>query len=582
MKNDLHDVTRITEAANLLRNGVLVAFPTETVYGLGADATSDPAVRKIFAAKGRPATNPLIVHVADVAAAKKVVTDWPDAADRLAERFWPGPLTLVLPKAACIANVVTAGGSTVGVRVPNHPLALALLRAVDRPIAAPSANSSERISPTTALHVKLDLGDKVDLVLDGGPCDVGIESTVLDLSVIPPMVLRPGGVTRAQIESIIGPVNLPDSMTEPNAKSPGRGTRHYAPRTPAYRFEAGTMPTATAGIVTMSIGAGTAVMPDDPDHFAAQLYDTLRQLDGANATAIWVELPPDEPRWLAVRDRLLRATQPIGGGDVACPMCSYNLRGLTEPRCPECGFKFDWAELLDPLRQKHPYLFEHHPEANVWSFFRTQVGGWKPKEFWTSLHPAQPSNRWRLFVYAVLCVTPCVAALTAIFAMSIIVYVAFSGHTLAITLGVMPQLFRESITEDGIAWACCICLLWPLLSAIGLMVFQWSMRRARVRQIHVLRCVIYGADLLTVFGLVYCVYAASKYVQPGQAMPILGFDLGQSGNLWITAFVALFSLRLVNGYRRYLRFDHAIATVLASQLMAGLVAWKLFLVTNGY
>src|SRR4051812_42279543 len=198
----------IEEAAQLLRSGKLAAFPTETVYGLGADATNAAAVRKIFAAKGRPATNPLIVHVSGVDVAKRYAAHWPDTARRLGERFWPGPLTIVVPKVASIVSDVTPGRKTVALRVPDHPLALELLRAFDGPVAAPSANRSTRVSPTTAQHVRDELGDRVDLILDGGPCKVGIESTVLDVSTDTPTILRPGGLSREAIEEVIGPVAL--------------------------------------------------------------------------------------------------------------------------------------------------------------------------------------------------------------------------------------------------------------------------------------------------------------------------------------------------------------------------------------
>ena len=189
-------VNEIKEAVRIVRAGGLVAFPTETVYGLGADATNPAAVGKIFQAKGRPPTNPLIVHVADIAVGKKYAAEWPKTAQLLAEKFWPGPLTLVLLKSRSIVDEVTAGKNTVGLRVPNHPLALELLRQFNGPLAAPSANRSTRVSPTTAQHVHDELGDKVDLILDGGPCTVGIESTVLDLTVDPPIILRPGAITR--------------------------------------------------------------------------------------------------------------------------------------------------------------------------------------------------------------------------------------------------------------------------------------------------------------------------------------------------------------------------------------------------
>jgi len=199
----------IQDAADLLRRGGLVAFPTETVYGLGADATNAEAVARIFAVKGRPATNPLIVHVADLETAKRYAATWSDAAQTLAAVWWPGPLTLVVPKTPEIVDAVSAGRPTVALRVPDHPVALELLRAFGGPVAAPSANRSTHVSPTTADHVRQELGDEVDIILDGGPCSVGIESTVLDLTGDRPVILRPGGVTRQKIEAIVGPGGRP-------------------------------------------------------------------------------------------------------------------------------------------------------------------------------------------------------------------------------------------------------------------------------------------------------------------------------------------------------------------------------------
>src|SRR5438477_5047773 len=197
----------ISKAVEILKEGYLVAFPTETVYGLGADATNPSAVRWLFEAKGRPPTNPVIVHVANIATAKKYAASWPNSAQLLAEKFWPGPLTLVLPKSPAIIDAVTAGKNTVGLRVPNHPLALELLKEFNGPLAAPSANRSTRVSPTTVHHAKQVLRGG-DFFLDGGPCQVGIESTVLDLSTSIPTILRPGAITRHQIESVIGPVQI--------------------------------------------------------------------------------------------------------------------------------------------------------------------------------------------------------------------------------------------------------------------------------------------------------------------------------------------------------------------------------------
>lgn len=326
----------LDDAANLLRDGKLVAFPTETVYGLGADATNADAVEKIFAAKGRPPTNPLIIHVAGVVQAKRYARRWPHAARLLAMRFWPGPLTIVLPKMPMIADAATAGSPTVGIRVPDHPLALALLRRFDGPVAAPSANKSNRVSPTTARHVRDELGDAVDLVLDGGPCAVGIESTVVDLCGDVPTILRPGGVTREQIEAALKkPVNAPAGVLTPVgtvATSSGQHAVHYAPRTPAFRFESDEFPrvegrsthpagwilldsrwrlTRALGRLTGAPQPGRALLPASPAAYARRLYATLRELDGMGLSAIYVEMPPDAPEWAAVRDRVARATRPL-------------------------------------------------------------------------------------------------------------------------------------------------------------------------------------------------------------------------------------------------------------------------------
>ena len=315
--------TMIDQAVQLLRAGRLVAFPTETVYGLGADATSADAVRRIFAAKGRPATNPLIVHVADIDAARRYTTNWSDVAPTLAAAWWPGPLTLVLAKHSSIVSEATAGLQTVGVRVPDHPIALDLLRAFGGAVAAPSANRSNRVSPTTAQHVRDELGDAVDLVLDGGPCAVGIESTVLDLTGDVPTILRPGGVSKKQLEFIVGTVEERGGVTSVtrSATSPGQHETHYAPTTPAVRFE-----TAQRGLINPHTDAQSngivvlsplkiltkwgpiVAMPNDPPEYARRLYGVLRELDGMSLHTIYIEMPPDEPAWAAVRDRLRRAT----------------------------------------------------------------------------------------------------------------------------------------------------------------------------------------------------------------------------------------------------------------------------------
>lgn len=325
----------IDRAVAVLRAGGLVAFPTETVYGLGADATSAWAVRRVFTAKGRPGTNPLIVHVADERVAQRYAARWPQEAPRLARRFWPGPLTLVIHKGEAIVPDATAGLATVGLRAPDHPLALDLLRAFDGPIAAPSANRSGRISPTTADHVRRELGDAVDLVLDGGPCKVGIESTVLDLTRDKPAILRPGAVTQEQIEQVIGPVEFVATAIDLSrpARSPGQQEVHYSPTTLAYRFGSDDIqrladwlaahPAETAAIVAIKgspivldvrLRAGARhieVLSAQPQGYARELYASLRRADALGGAAIFVEMPPHGAQWAAIRDRLMRATRPV-------------------------------------------------------------------------------------------------------------------------------------------------------------------------------------------------------------------------------------------------------------------------------
>ena len=318
----------LDEATRVLRSGRLVAFPTETVYGLGGDATNSDAVQRIFAAKGRPSTNPLIVHVSDAAVAQRYAKHWSTTADQLARRFWPGPLTLVVPKADSIVKEVSAGLETVGLRAPDHPLALRLLREFDGPVAAPSANRSNRVSPTTAEHVRRELGGAVDLILDGGACSVGIESTVLDLSQGTPRILRPGGITREEIQSVVGPVDVVSKIADSSqpASSPGQQAVHYSPATTAYRLSPGqwrefsSKPGRT--VVPLILGGSREwqgpdrgirpiIMPAEPKAYARRLYAALREADELGAHAIYVEMPPDEPEWAAVRDRLLRATRPL-------------------------------------------------------------------------------------------------------------------------------------------------------------------------------------------------------------------------------------------------------------------------------
>jgi L-threonylcarbamoyladenylate synthase len=307
----------IEHAAALLRAGKLVAFPTETVYGLGANALDAAAVSRIFEAKGRPASSPIIVHVTNMEMARGVVAEWPAAAHILAQTFWPGPLTLVLKKQAVVPALVTAGLETVGVRMPSHPVALALIEAAQIPIAAPSANRFTQLSPTTAEHVRAALGDSVDYILDGGPCMVGIESTVLSLADGVPVLLRPGGVSRQQIEGVIGPVAQLAKAPGEAHPSPGMHPRHYSPRTKLVLVRDGEVPQAGAGAyLQLGRPPNTAVreiivMPSDAAEYAAKLYRTLHELDSRGHDWIAVDAPDDTPEWEAVWDRLRRAAASV-------------------------------------------------------------------------------------------------------------------------------------------------------------------------------------------------------------------------------------------------------------------------------
>lgn len=308
----------IDEAARLLRAGGLVAFPTETVYGLGGDATNDRAVAEIFAAKGRPRFNPLIVHVPDPAAARRLALFDP-RAERLAERFWPGPLSLVLPRAAdcAVSLLASAGLDTVALRVPAHPLALDLLRAAGRPLAAPSANRSGRVSPTTAAHVRAELGERIAAILDGGPCRVGIESTVLDLAGAEPILLRPGGIAREAIEAVLGPLGQ-GGGSDAAPRSPGMLASHYAPRLPL-RLDAAE---ARPGEALLAFGPGAPPAgfaetrylsrTGDLAEAAANLFAMLRALDRPGFSGIAVMAIPEHGLGAAINDRLRRAGAPRG------------------------------------------------------------------------------------------------------------------------------------------------------------------------------------------------------------------------------------------------------------------------------
>jgi L-threonylcarbamoyladenylate synthase len=317
------DPSALDEGARVLAGGGLVAFATETVYGLGAVATDASAVSRIFAAKGRPPVNPLIVHVADVAQAGDCVADWPDVAERLALRYWPGPLTMVLRRSDRIPAIVTAGKPTVGVRCPAGKVAHGLIARCGPPIAAPSANRSNRLSPTRAEHVLADLDGRIDLVVDSGPTRVGLESTVLDLTGDPPRLLRPGPIAASELEAALSGQRLAmldavASQEEPT--SPGQMPVHYSPRTPAFRVDS---PEELRGrtdldeVAVLTFGAepvwpGGEVRLESPERAARLLYEVLHGFDAMRPRAIVVVMPPDRPDWLAIRDRLVRATRPIG------------------------------------------------------------------------------------------------------------------------------------------------------------------------------------------------------------------------------------------------------------------------------
>ena len=317
------DEQGVRRGAEVIRAGGLVAFPTETVYGLGADALSSAAVVRIFEAKERPRGNPLIVHLASAAALESIAARVPPRARHAAARFWPGPLTLVVPRAATVPLITTGGLETVAARVPAHPVARALIEASGRPIAAPSANRSGRPSPTCAEHVRDDLDGRIELILDGGPTPVGVESTVLDMTTDPPMLLRPGGVTLEELKDCLGEVAVLGRGDEEAAgRSPGLRYRHYAPRAQVIIIEAGTgekvvaawleagRPVALMTQRPVSLerrGLRVKTMPDDLGAYARDLFAALRELDSTGVEGIFVEAVPREGLGLTIMDRLRRA-----------------------------------------------------------------------------------------------------------------------------------------------------------------------------------------------------------------------------------------------------------------------------------
>lgn len=326
---------QIAEALDRLARGGVVAFPTETVYGLGADAFNEAAVRRVFELKGRPAHNPLIVHVADEAGARRVSSEWPEAARRLAAAFWPGPLTIVVPRAPDLPDIVTAGGPTVAVRAPAHHITLALLQAYGRPLVGPSANPSGRISPTTADHVRASFPSEAVYVLDGGPCRGGIESTVVAPEADRAVILRPGLVAPDQIARVLGLPVVPATRSADHGPgplpSPGMLEAHYAPQAPAVLFGPehwpGLLARAGGPVVVISPdlrslpeGHSLVLMPTGPREYASRLYSGLREADELAPALIAVERPwprrgptpepGDDPVWWAIADRLARATRP--------------------------------------------------------------------------------------------------------------------------------------------------------------------------------------------------------------------------------------------------------------------------------
>jgi len=325
-------VPEVREAAKMLTAGKVVAFPTETVYGLGADAANPEAVRRIFEIKERPADHPLIVHLASVEQLPYWALDIPDEAYLLAEQFWPGPLTLILRRDSRVLDVVTGGQDTVGIRIPGHSVALALLQQFGGGVAAPSANRFGRISPTTARHVFEDLGDQLGLIIDAGPTSVGLESTIVSLTGPEPLILRPGAISVTALEKTLGGHSLKFAAGTACQRAPGMLSSHYAPRTPFRVIEKGVLLEAVQRLqaigdkVVVMIRSSDAdilphiaafqAMPGDPDEYAQELYAVMRALDKGDFDCILVEAPPDTTPWQAIRDRLYRAAGRTEAGGI--------------------------------------------------------------------------------------------------------------------------------------------------------------------------------------------------------------------------------------------------------------------------
>jgi len=317
----------VRRAAELLSAGEVVALPTETVYGLAANALDEAAVAKIFQVKGRPAQNPIIVHIAGNEMAQVCVTHWPELAEKFSNAFWPGPLTLVLPCAEKIPNNVTAGGPTVGIRWPSHPFIQAVIRECGFPLAAPSANLSNQISPTNAGHVRKQLDGKIPLIVDGGQSQVGIESTVLDLTVLPPKILRPGMIHSESLAAVSGGVTSDkwQVIGKNTLRSPGLMTKHYSPKAKllilnwkdgeALKVQLVTrhLSPVTCHVIAHTVipagfgAANVSVIPHDAEAVARALYAELHRCDAAGAESIVVEAPPETPEWSGITDRLRRA-----------------------------------------------------------------------------------------------------------------------------------------------------------------------------------------------------------------------------------------------------------------------------------